>query len=171
VGDGFVQKHNGIYHMWYIFGTKWIPKTNEEPVARVYKIGYATSFDLINWNKTDGKQIISDVLNENECQALPTVLKIKDTYHMYFCFREATDFRKNHERGYKLGYAYSKDLITWTRDDVKGGVYKSDLIDDWDSKMLCYPHIFEANKKIYLLYNGNEFGKFGFGVAELISTE
>lgn len=171
VGDGFVQKHNGIYHMWYIFGTNWLPKTSEEPVARVYKIGHATSLDLINWNKNDGNQIIADVLNKNECQALPTVIKIKDTYHMYFCFREATDFRKNHERGYRLGYAYSYDLKNWTRDDTKGGIYKSELEADWDSKMLCYPHIFEANNKIFLLYNGNDFGKFGFGVAELISTE
>lgn len=171
VGDGFVQKYNDIYHMWYIFGTKWLPKTNVEPVARVYKIGYATSTDLINWKKTDGKQIIPDVLNDDECQALPTVLKINDTFHMYFCFREATDFRVNQERGYKLGYAHSKDLITWKREDEKGGVFKSDLKDDWDSEMLCYPHIFEAKDKIFLLYNGNEFGKFGFGVAELISTE
>ena len=37
--------------------------------------------------------------------------------------------------------------------------------------MLCYPHVFEVKDKIFLLYNGNEFGKFGFGLAELISTE
>ena len=169
VGDGFVQKYEEIYHMWYIFGTKWIPETENEPVARVYKIGHATSTDMINWTKEEGKQIISDILNENECQALPTVIKIKDTYHMYFCFREATDFRKNPERGYRLGYATSKDLINWSRDDEKGGLFKSKNISDWDSEMMCYPHIFTANEKVFLLYNGNEFGKFGFGVAELIS--
>jgi hypothetical protein len=27
-----------------------------------------------------------------------------------------------------------------------------------------------VNKKVYLLYNGNEFGKYGFGAAELISV-
>jgi hypothetical protein len=169
VGDGFVQKYEETYHMWYIFGTKWIPETENEPVARVYKIGHATSTDMINWTKEEGKQIISDILNENECQALPTVIKIKDTYHMYFCFREATDFRKNPERGYRLGYATSKDLINWNRDDEKGGLFKSKNKSDWDSEMMCYPHIFTANEKVFLLYNGNEFGKFGFGVAELIS--
>jgi len=171
VGDGFVIKYKEIYHMWYIFGTKWLQASEKEPVARVYKIGYATSKDLINWEKNDGAQIISDVLNENECQALPTVIKINDTFHMYFCYREATDFRKNAERGYRLGYAYSKDLITWIRDDKKGGLFKSENPEEWDSQMLCYPHILEANKKIFLLYNGNEFGKYGFGVAELKSLE
>lgn len=170
VGDGFVKKYDGIYHMWYIFGTKWIPATDKEPVARVYKIGHATSTDLLNWEKEEGRQIIESVLNDDECQALPTVVKIDDIYHMYFCFREATDFRKNPERGYKLGYAYSTDLINWQRDDKKGGIFASDDKTDWDCEMMCYPHIFNVKDKTFLLYNGNEFGKFGFGVAELIST-
>lgn len=171
VGDGFVQKYDGVYHMWYIFGTKWIPETNDEPVARVYKIGHATSTDLLDWKKDEGKQIIADTLNDNECQALPTVIKINDTYHMYFCFREATDFRKNPERGYRLGYAHSKDLISWKRNDAKGGLFKSEEKPDWDSEMMCYPHLFKVKDKIFILYNGNEFGKYGFGLAELVNRQ
>jgi hypothetical protein len=33
--------------------------------------------------------------------------------------------------------------------------------------MLCYPHAFECRGKVYLLYNGNEFGRYGFGLAVL----
>lgn len=165
VGDAFVQVYNNTYHMWYIFGREWIPATETEPVARVYKIAYATSIDGINWKKDEGKQIVSDKLNSNECQALPTVIKIGSRYHMYFCYREATDFRTNPKRSYKLGYAYSDDLINWKRDDDASGIKPGD--GDWDSDMMCYPHIFECNKKVYLLYNGNEFGKHGFGLAEL----
>jgi hypothetical protein len=33
--------------------------------------------------------------------------------------------------------------------------------------MQCYPHVFECDGKVYLLYNGNEFGRYGFGLAEL----
>lgn len=171
VGDAFVQKYEDVYHMWYIFGTKWIPNTENEPVARVYKIAHATSKDMITWNKDEGIQIINDVLNENECQALPTVIKIKDTYHMYFCFREATDFRNNPNRGYQIGYAFSKDLKNWNRNDLVGGFFKSNEANDWDNEMQCYPHIFTVNNKVYMLYNGNEFGKYGFGIAELLSDE
>jgi hypothetical protein len=32
---------------------------------------------------------------------------------------------------------------------------------------MCYPHVFQAFEKVYLLYNGNNFGKYGFGLAEL----
>jgi sucrose-6-phosphate hydrolase SacC (GH32 family) len=93
------------------------------------------------------------------------VLFAGDRYHMYFCYRQAYDFRKNSDRSYRLGYAHSHDLITWTRDDNLAGIDVSS--SGWDSEMQCYPHIFESNGDVYMLYNGNEFGKFGFGLAKL----
>ncbi len=165
VGDSFVQFYDEQFHMWYIFGKKWIEASRNEPPARVYKIAHAVSANGIDWKKEEGKQIVSDVLNENECQALPTVIKIGNTYHMYFCFRQATDFRTNPARGYRIGYAFSTDLLNWTRDDEKGGFRIS--TEGWDSEMNCYPHIFSCDDKVYLLYNGNQFGKYGFGIAEL----
>lgn len=165
VGDAFVQKYNDVYHMWYIFGKKWMAATAVEPEARVYKIAHATSVNGIDWHKEEGIQIIADKLNEDECQALPTVIKIGSRYHMYFCYREATDFRKNPKRGYRLGYAYSDDLKNWIRDDEKAGIERTE--GEWDSEMMCYPHLFECDSDFYLLYNGNEFGKFGFGIAKL----
>jgi sucrose-6-phosphate hydrolase SacC (GH32 family) len=132
--------------------------------ARIYKIGHATSRDGIAWQK-DGKQIICDKLNPYECQALPTVTNFDNRYHLFFCYREATDFRKNKHRSYRIGYAFSDDLNQWTRDDDNVGLDVSE--NDWDSDMLCYPHVFQSDGKIYLLYNGNEFGRFGFGLAVL----
>ncbi len=165
VGDSFVKVYDNRFHMWYIYGERWIKPQGNEPAARVYKIAHALSVDGINWQKEEGKQIIADSLNEDECQALPTVLKIDNRYHMYFCFREATDFRKNANRGYRLGYAWSDDLVSWTRDDEVAGIGFSE--NGWDSEMMCYPHIFECDGNVYLLYNGNEFGRYGFGIARL----
>lgn len=168
VGDSFVKYYDNSFHMWYIYGKKWIHPQGNEPPARVYKISHAVSTDGINWIKEEGKQIIPDSLNADECQALPTVLKIGDGYHMYFCFREATDFRKNNKRGYRLGYAWSDDLLTWKREDENSGIDFSEK--GWDSDMMCYPHVFECDEKAFLLYNGNEFGRYGFGIAELEKT-
>ena len=167
VGDGFVQKYNNIYFMLYIFGKTWIKATESEPHARVYKIAYATSLDGINWDKLEAKQIVSDVIDENECQALPTLVEHNGIYHMVFCFRHASDFRTNPKRGYKLGYAYSKDLKNWIRDDAKLNFSLPD--EGWDSEMMCYPHLFKVENQVFLLYNGNNFGKYGFGAAKLIS--
>lgn len=164
VGDAFVSIINNTYHMWYIFGTKWIDNNFEES-ARVYKIGCATSLNGIDWIKNEGNQIIPDKLNQNECQALPSVLFANNTFHMVFCYREALGFRKDKDKGYKLGYAFSKDNVKWTRDDEALGLTFEN--ENWDSDMQCYPHIFTCNNKTYLLYNGNEFGKHGFGIAVL----
>jgi hypothetical protein len=164
IGDPFVQKYENTFHMWYIYGLKWLRQTGSSVPDRVYKIGHAVSDDGINWNKEEN-QLIADKLNSEECQALPTVIYINDTYRMIFCYREATGFKNDRKRGYRLGCAFSKDLIHWNRDDENIGIDLSD--DDWDSEMMCYPHLFQVDNKIYLLYNGNEFGRFGFGLAVL----
>lgn len=163
VGDSFVMIEEGHYRMWYIYGTRWIDNSQEE-TARVYKIGYATSKDGIEWQRA-GRQIIPDSIDSDECQALPTVVKHNGTYHMYFCYRHAIGFRTDKSRGYRLGYAHSQDGVTWTREDASAGIGLSQ--SGWDSEMQCYPHIFKAKDKVYLLYNGNEFGRHGFGIAEL----
>ena len=165
VGDPSVSLYDNTYHMWYIYGTKWINDFREGP-ARVYKIAHATSLDGVSWQR-ESEEIIGNKLNSDECQALPTVMDYKDKYHMFFCYREATDFRKNKGRGYRIGYAISEDLKNWVRDDSKAGIDVSE--DGWDSEMLCYPNVFYCDGKIYMLYNGNEFGRFGFGLAILES--
>lgn len=167
VGDSFVKVYDGIFHMWYIYGKYWLKADGNEPEARVYKISHATSNDGITWERREGEQIIDDNIGVNECQALPTVIKLENKYHMFFCYRYATGFRENPKRSYKLGYAHSKDLKSWQRDDTNKGIDVSK--SGWDSEMMCYPHLFEAFGKVYLLYNGNIFGKYGFGLAELAS--
>jgi hypothetical protein len=164
VGDAFVQRYGDLYHMWYIYGTKWKKFSETEPPDRVYKITHATSPDGIRWQR-NGRQIISDRLNVDECQALPTVIRLAGLHHMYFCYRQASGFRTDSSRGYRIGYAWSTDMENWTRDDNLSGIDVSD--DGWDSEMQCYPHLFQCDGQVYLLYNGNAFGRYGFGLAVL----
>lgn len=166
VGDPFVQVYGGIFHMWYIFGTAWKRFSRESPPDRIYKIGHAVSQDGIVWQKNEeGRQIIADSLGDDESQALPTVIKIGNRYHMLFCYRQSFDFRKNANRGYRIGHAFSDDLRNWSRDDANAGIDVNQ--EGWDSEMLCYPHLFEMDGEVYLMYNGNEFGRLGFGLAKL----
>jgi hypothetical protein len=164
VGDPFVLKLKEAYHMWYIYGIRWIQNPIKDVKERVYKIGHATSTDAVNWIKTN-RQIVDDKLNADECQALPSVIFHNGKYHMVFCYRQAIGFRENSKDAYRMGYAYSTDGLNWTRDDENVGI--DTTLGDWDSDMMCYPHLCSVNGKIYLLYNGNDFGKTGFGLAEL----
>lgn len=166
VGDPFVNYFNDQFHMWYIFGTQWKKYADDQQPDRTYKIGHAVSANGYNWVKEeDGRRIISDKLGPNESQALPTVAFFNGLYHMFFCYRESFDFRKNSQRGYRIGYAFSEDLHKWVRDDDSVGIDVSS--NGWDSDMLCYPHVFSCDNNVYLLYNGNEFGRYGFGLAIL----
>jgi len=165
VMDPFVREFNNLYYMFYIRGVKW---SDTNPPERVYKISYATSSDGIDWSKAN-KLIIQDALGVNECQALPTVIELNGIYHMYFCYREQVGFRTEAGKGYRIGYAHSSDLENWTRNDSLSGLTLSS--SDFDSQMMCYPNIFMVGKNLYLLYNGNNFGKEGFGLAILEETK
>ena len=165
VGDGFVKIIGDTFHMWYIFGTGWRKYASDTPPDRTYKIGHAISKDGVNWVKEEARQIVSDRLGADESQALPTVIEVAGRYHMFFCFRESFNFRKSKGRGYRIGHAYSDDLSNWTRDDDNPELDGSP--DEWDSDMQCYPNVFSCDGKVYLLYNGNEFGRYGFGLAIL----
>ncbi|MBS0211840.1 MAG: hypothetical protein JSR26_01495 [Proteobacteria bacterium] len=165
VGDAFVRVYDGMFHMWYIFGTGWKHFSAGAAADRTYKIGHATSMDGMHWRKEEARQIIADRLGHDESQALPSVLRIGSRWHMVFCYRQSFDFRSNKARGYRLGHATSDDLVHWTRDDESLGLDLSEV--GWDSEMMCYPHLFEYDGRVHLLYNGNAFGRDGFGLAVL----
>jgi hypothetical protein len=165
VGDGFVRQIAGRVHMWYIFGQRWVRETPTDEPDRVYKIAQATSDDGLIWHRNSGQTILPDVLGENECQALPSVAYHRGLYHMVFCYRHVHNFRTDPAKGYRLGYAMSEDGVSWRRDDAVLGL--TGTPGDWDADMQCYPHIFVHQDQLYLLYNGNAFGKEGFGLAHL----
>lgn len=155
-----IRKFNNIWHLWYIAGRRWIESEGRrEPV---YKIRKADSNDGIHWAKQN-LDLIPDKLDENEAQASPDVFFYQNKYHMFFCYRYGTDYRG--PRGYRIGYAYSEDLIHWTRNDSRAGLDISEA--GWDSETISYPHVFELDGNIYMFYLGNQVGRSGFGVAQL----
>jgi predicted GH43/DUF377 family glycosyl hydrolase len=164
VCDAFVQKFGQQYHMWYIFGVRWFVDEIDKSPQRVYKIAHAVSEDGINWARS-AQPIIEDRIDSNECQALPTVIMRNGLYLMFFCYRNASGFRTDRTKGYRIGCASSTDLSTWKRDDALVPLNVPE--QSWDSDMQCYPFAFQCENQHYLLYNGNEFGRNGFGIATL----
>ncbi len=165
VVDPFVKIVDGVFHMWYVFGLGWKRAVSDAAPDRVYKIGHATSPDGVRWTKEEARRIIGNRLGDDECQALPTVITLGSRHHMFFCYRQTFDFRTNRDRAYRIGHAWSDDLIDWVRDDEDMALDVTP--GDWDGDMLCYPHAFACDGQTYMLYNGNEFGRHGFGLAVL----
>jgi hypothetical protein len=156
-----IRRYNNVWYLWYIAGKKWlITGGKPEPV---YRIRMAWSDDGVNWTRAD-KDLIEPKLEEHECQASPDVFYFNNRYHMFFCYRASLNYRGK-EGGYRIGYAYSDDLLSWTRDDSRAGIDVSP--EGWDSEMVCYPHLFQLDDTVYMLYIGNQVGRFGFGLARL----
>ena len=74
---------------------------------------------------------------------------------MYFCYRQADGFRTNKDRTYRIGYAWSKDLTDWERNDGKAGIDISK--EGWDSEMIEYAAVIPFKDKYYMFYNGNNY--------------
>jgi len=153
-----------LFHMWYSSGIEWIE--HEGRMESIYVLMHATSSDGIQWNR-ESSPCVSGVV-ESECQTNPSVIEIDNRFHMWFCYRCGLDFR-NAERGYRIGYAWSEDLINWHRDDDRGALTPSR--EGWDSQMVCYPCVVKVNGNIYMFYSGNYFGRDGFGYAVLSSED
>jgi hypothetical protein len=148
----------GIYKMWYGSNLSW----GKDQSDMKHVIKYAESADLINWHRTN--EIHVDLFHKNEyALSKPWVIKVKDKYLMWYSYRA-----NNNIDTYRIGYAESLDGKAWTRMDNLSGIDVS--ASGWDSQMICYPSVFNLKNKMYMLYNGNGYGKTGFGLAELIDN-
>lgn len=157
-GGPFVLFDEGRFKMWYVAGSEW--QIIDGKSMPVYVVKYVESADGIHWPE-EGRVCIP-IQHENEHGfGRPYVVKENGLYRMFYSIRVK-------HLGYRLGYAESKDNIEWIRKDKEIGLDVSP--SGWDSQIICYSAVVSAKGKTYMFYNGNEFGKSGFGYAELVSN-
>jgi hypothetical protein len=78
---------------------------------------------------------------------------------MWFSYRSGTG------QSYRIGHAIRSVEGQW---ELALNSFAMDVSSEgWDSDMVEYPFVFEHKGKIYMLYNGNGYGKTGFGLAVL----
>ncbi len=146
----------GVWRMWYVSGVRW---TIEQGRPRhYYHIKYAESKDGIAW-KRDGRVCIDFASADEHAIARPSVIRDGNIYRMWYSCRGDR---------YRIGYAESPDGLSWTRHDADQGLVPAD--EGWDSEMCEYGYVFDYGGRRYMLYNGNGYGRTGFGVAEWRSS-
>jgi len=156
----FVLHDDGIFKAWYVSCDRW-EKKEDGGYKHFYNIKYKESKDGIHWNINS--RVAIDYQNEYEYAiSRPSVMKDgPDDYKMWYSFRAQPEIEK-----YRIGYAESTDGINWTRKDEL--MKHFDVSEKgWDSEMVCYPYVFDHKGRRYMLYNGNHYGKTGFGLAIL----
>jgi hypothetical protein len=156
-----VMVEGDIWRMWYVSCTKWqIINGWPEPF---YHVKYAESGDGIHWVRTG--QVCIDYDEFSDGIARPCVYLENGLYKMFYSYRSAIGYRTDPQRSYRLGYAESTDGLDWARKDSEVGIARSE--SGWDSQMIEYCFLYKHHRQKYLFYNGNGFGKSGFGYAIL----
>jgi len=146
----FVLPENGGFTMWYTSGVRWVME-NDTP-KHYYHIKRARSADGIHWEKRG--EVCIDFVGDEYAIARPWVIYDAGIYRMWYSYRG---------QAYRIGYAESHDGIAWTRMDDAGGLGPSD--EPWEDTMVEYASIFEHEGRRYMLYNGNQYGRGGVGLA------
>ena len=134
--------------MYYVSGVGW-----DDPDTPRYHIKTAVSDDGLEWRR-DGRVCIDFASATETALARPYVLHENGVYRMWFAHKGDA---------YRLGYAESEDGVAWRRDDTLAGLTVSDR--GWDSEMVEYAAVISHRGRKYMLYNGNDYGRDGIGLA------
>ena len=147
----WVIREKDYFRIYYVSGKEWISKDQPR-----YNIKTATSLDGKSWDRKGQVALDFKDLNENAL-ARPFVIKEEGLWKMWFSHKG---------KNYRIGYAESLDGTNWTRFDEYSGIEKSTF--GFDSEMIEYAALIKNGTKLYMFYNGNNYGFDGIGLAELI---
>ncbi|MEO8629045.1 MAG: hypothetical protein ABI612_13225 [Betaproteobacteria bacterium] len=147
---------NGRFRMWYIAGSEWT--TVGDKTVPVYDLRYAESDDGVRWPAA-GRVCMRVNDPDEHGFGRPWVIHDPEGYRMFY------SVRRRSLGAYRLGYAESANGLDWNRRDTILGIDVSET--GWDSEAVMYAAVTSLRGNTYALYNGNEFGKDGFGAAVL----
>ena len=148
----FVLIGHGRWRMWYVSATEW--RDTAAGPRHYYHIRYAESADGVSWQR-DGHVAVDYATEDEHAFARPWVVRDADAYRMWFAVRGDR---------YRIAAAESHDGLTWNRSDTLGLNAGG---SPWESEMVEYPCVFDWNGRRYMLYNGNDYGRTGVGLAVL----
>jgi len=150
----WVLQAEGGYSMWYGSTVTWDAGNGE----MLHVMKHATSRDGHTWRRTG----IALPYQVGVAQAFsrPSVIGThSDGYEMWFSYRGAPG------SSYRIGHACSTVDLKWELDLEPPGLQVS--ADGWDADMMEYPSVFEHQGRLFMMYNGNGYGKSGIGIARL----
>jgi hypothetical protein len=147
----WVLVEGGRWRMWYVSATGWVLEAGRP--KHKYHIRYAESDDGFAWRR-DGRVCIDFKSGDEFAIARPCVVKDGDLYRMWYAYRGAQ---------YRIGYAESRDGLSWQRLDECAGIDVSP--EGWDADMIEYPAVVDVGSRRFMLYNGNDYGRTGIGIA------
>lgn len=148
------------FRLWYVAGSDWINLNGKS--MPVYDLRYAESVDGIHWPEKGEVQIGITGADEHGFGRPYVLQKRGGGWRMFY------SVRRKSLGAYRLGYAESPDARHWKRMDDTLNLDVTPL--GFDSDAIMYAAPIEVDGRLYVFYNGNDFGREGFAVA-LLQTE
>lgn len=150
-----VVPNRGGYRCWYVAGSKWLKREGKE--VPTYGLRTLWSPDGLSW--AEEGELGFDPSGPDEFGiGRPWVWQDGEGFRMIYSIRSWSC-------GYRLGYAESPDGKQWIRRDDQLKLEPGP--EDWDDQMVAFGARIELASGIYLFYNGNDYGRTGFGIARL----
>jgi hypothetical protein len=149
----WVLREPGVWRMWYGSHITWGSGGKDW----IHILKYAQSLDGRLWQPI-GPIDLAFVSQDESALTKPCVIKEANIYKMWF-----SAYQRN--GSYKIGYAESEDGIHWRRLDDACGLSPSGT--GFDSESVEYGTVFDHSGRRYMVYNGNGYGRTGFGLAVL----
>jgi predicted GH43/DUF377 family glycosyl hydrolase len=151
----FVRRDGDRYRMWYVAGSQW-DSIDGKPMP-VYDLRYAESRDGIHWPAQGQPVMPLDAAREHGF-GRPWVTGCSGDYEMVYSVRRRSPAQ------HRLGHARSADGLHWQRNDESFGLIG--VPGEWDCDAQCFAAPIDSGGRHWLLYNGNDFGATGLGLAE-----
>lgn len=146
--------------IYYVSGLRWESIGGRyEPIYLIHRCWVDLSRENMAVVRVPAANPVIPQAHPLECFSRPWVAIIDGRKYLFYAYRSALDYRDG-AGAYRIGMAIMRD-DKWLRDDVSLSLPRS----EFDQTMQSYPAIFEAKGRVFMLYNGNSFGKHGFGVA------
>ena len=154
-------------NIYYISGLEWrLINERYEPIYAIRRawLDYGDKCAV----SRRGTELVIPQSKPLECFSRPWVLKVKDNcgkdfWHLWYSYRVAVDYRDG-KNAYRIGYADSWDGEEFFRRDSDAGIDRGAL-GEWDHTMTAYPAVVKVKGRLLMFFNGNSFGRYGFGVA------
>ncbi len=148
-----VSNSGDDFEIWYGSTRTWNAGNGE----MLHVLHHAKSADGLRWEKSG--LAVPFQLGIAQAYSRPVVVSDPLGYRsMWFSYRCGSG------RTYRIGYAsQSMKGEPWVLRLTENGLDVSS--SGWDSDMVEYPFVFDHSGSRYMLYNGNGYGKTGFGLA------
>jgi hypothetical protein len=148
-----IYQHNQTVSMWYGSTVTWDAGNGE--MLHILKEKKSTD----NFLFTSTNSVIPYQIGTAQAFSRPSIVEFRGRNLMAYSFRGAQD-------KYKIGFVWLDDFSTATQLGGLPAFLPSH--NDWENEMVEYPSLFVHESKLLMLYNGNNYGKTGVGLTEII---